>query len=102
MHGSHVCKMHLHFTSRNPSGDLLLSFQESAGTLGGLQVGEYISKLLDPEHMYETLGGRNSEKVDVDSIRIRMRRLDQERQALLSKALAAAPDEGSLSVVELR
>lgn len=56
-------------------------------------MGEYISTLIDPEHMYETLGGRKSEKVDVDSIRDRMKQLDQDRQAMLAKALAAAPDE---------
>eukprot|EP00884_Botryococcus_braunii_P016466 jgi/Botrbrau1/3502/Bobra.341_2s0032.1 len=59
----------------------------------GEEVTPYLGDLLDKEHMYETLGGQKPDVVDVQSVGTMMRRIDQERQALLAKALGIAHDE---------
>lgn len=51
-----------------------------------VQVREALAKHVDPEHLYDSLGGSKGETVDRESLRKMMLEVDKRRAAHLAKA----------------
>lgn len=55
-----------------------------------LQVRRVLADHIDPEHLYDSLGGSKGEAVDKDTLRLMMLEVDKRRAAHMEKAFKSA------------